>query len=546
MAIRLNENMRKFAIFFLLLKASSSVVLEFTEITAPMSWDDAFLTRKCRIQSDVAGDVNPENVKFNQPIDNVTEAWVGLFATSSNALTFESCRLYAKENLVGPTEKLKFDNQTDLIGSCYRFCNFTRFGLSNDTCFCLEDDVDTFHPAILFDPSSVCLSGYRALCGFGLINVQNIAVLVLCTYRPVAVNPIGTGDCSSYDIVSRQTKMVDCSLKKSYVCYEATENGQTMVPSNDERGWWEAAAECTQQTSFFGSKTFVTRHIEASGTTVDSYWTNMFRRTSYTSLSPASGETDPGRCVAIRNNSGIFRLIVKACNFSLPALCNAFVTTGSNVITNTVFQETEPVLWPLAFVALGMIIIMVVSVILWRKNKASMRKMRTSKLIKHMSYGSRKPESNHGFKIGNVLSYETSFIESEPNRVKTTRETPSVSPNNETTGEQEENTTAPPPDNIYNELHEKETDKQTDDTYDHTRNINLNDGTYDGFRRSDSLGNDTEADNLEYDTMANINAQSTEGNSIYDTCSNDHIAKPEVTDLNEYDSMSNIHDAKLE
>ncbi|OWF51271.1 uncharacterized protein LOC110449399 [Mizuhopecten yessoensis] len=568
-AIFPNGIMLVVAIFFLLFNTCYGVVVHFTEVTPPLSWDEAFLSGKCHIQSDVTGDVDSNSVNFNHALDNVTEAWVGMFAFSSDTLLFESCRVYTAENiLAGSTGHFVFDNQTDVLGSCYRFCNSSRFGLSNDTCFCLEDDLDLYHPSIL--EGTMCQSGYEALCGSGPTLFTSISIILLCTYRPVnvSVSRTGLGDCATYNTASRQTNMVDCALKKDYVCDEVGKNKQKIIPSETESGWWEAARKCTELRSFFGNETSLTRYVESSSTTFDSYWTNVFRRTSFSFESP--GEVEHGRCVAVRNNSGIFTLFVQACNLSLPALCSTVntktptplsdvttlvktdVTTPTRDVTGAPIVrlgETEPVLWPLAFVAVGIVLIVVVSVILYHKKRVSTREMKSSKLIKHMSYGSRlaKPETNQGFKSGNALSYETSFIETEPNHVsKTKTETLSVSSNNDTTESKQVNTTGAetPPDDIYNELNEKKTDDQTDDIYDHTRDINVRDDTYDGFRRSDSLGNNGTADCLEYDTMANIKAQSTGNSNIYDSCLDKRTTNAEVTDFNEYDSMANINAEK--
>ncbi|XP_033728812.1 uncharacterized protein LOC117317954 [Pecten maximus] len=561
MATFMTGSVLKLVLATFLIRISSSVVLELTEITTPMSWNEAFYSGKCRIQSDVIGDLDFNKIRFNRPIDDVTEAWVGIFATSSVTLTFENCRLYREETLAG-LKHFVFDHNTDILESCLHFCNSSRFGLSNDTCFCFEGNVPFYHPIILVDTEPWCLSDYDALCGSGPTQPHDTLILVICTYRPINISTgiTGPGDCATYNKTNQRTKMVECDLKNDYVC--KPDNQQATIPSETKRSWWEAAQKCTQQKSFFGNKTSVIGDAGSPGTSVDSYWINLFRRTSFSFIAP--GEVEVGRCVAVRNNSGIFTLLVKECNVPLPVLCNSastIVTTTDKSVTTSVktdvststhdvtadqtmaVDETKPVLWPLAFVALGIVIILVVSVILWRKNRESTRKMRTSKLMKHMSYGAAKPEHNYGFKMGNVLSYETSFIETEPNRVPAQTESLSVSSNIGTIENKQVNSSESPPDDIYNSLHEKKTDNQTDDVYDHTRDPNLGDDTYDSFLRSNALENNRTADCSEYDTMSNINAQSTGDSSIYDTCRKEHVAKPEVTGLDDYDSMININSA---
>ncbi|XP_069108564.1 uncharacterized protein [Argopecten irradians] len=625
----MHKSMIRLVLVACLVQVKLGVVLEFSEITTPMTWNAAFADGRCRIQSDVTGDVDFNNIELNGTIDDdIKEAWVGMYSKLSKALTFGSCRLY-REDVVTGLRNLPFGNQADMLETCFRFCNFSRFGFSNDKCFCMGSDVPVFHPQILLHTGSQCLSDQNALCGTAPFPLDSRGTMlsVICNYIPAnsSSGAVGSGECAKYNTTNQAITMVDCSHRYNYVCQQVTA-GQNVIPSDSATSWWDAAEACTRQNSIFGNKTYVISHVGSTGSYAEAYWVNFFRRTSYSFIAP--GEVDSDRCVAVQNYNGILNLSVKNCNETLPVLCDSIglpstttekattifnsprtgtstygvqttthaVSTSTRVVVTSthsipskqpiIVQSADaPVLWPLAFIVLGFIVIIAVSVILWRKNKNSRRKMRTSKLIKHMSYGSAKlPENNYELMEGHVPSYETSFIETEPNKatnivLKTMSitskkditackdetislsskknedkgETMSLSSKkNEDKGEtlsfsstkktqENEASQTGDSDNVYNELHEKIPDKQTEDLYDHAREPTVNDDTYDGFRRSGSIGTNRMVDCSDYDTVSGVNAQSTGESSVYDTCTNVKLAKPDVNALNDYDTMASIN-----
>lgn len=544
---------RYIVVFALFVVTCSAVTLEFSDVTQPLSWREAFLSGRCRHQNDVIDDVSPDGVQIDTTY-NITEAWIGMYTTSSQFITLEACYFYYDgiDISIETLPRYDFLNDSDPIASCYRFCNASRFGLTNDTCICVPENTKPTIVPILTLPH-ICPSDFGAICGTGtIISIPDMRPgRFICTYNIMngTADNYGAGDCLMYNTTGEVSTATDCTQNKSYICVENKRNTilQNIVSNNFPTSWWFAAIRCFNNRTFFGNLASVIRYVDSGGA-MDSYWISAFRRPYFSFKSP--GEIHLNRCVAVRNNSGIFTLFVKDCNALLPALCS-FVspeattrmlstsTSGNDTVGQThISVATLPVLWPLVFVALGIIVMVIVVVICHRKRSTRKRsssdhpnKVNGQRNLKEMNTH-KKPAFNES---RNVLTRERNTNSSNTRPEESEYENPSFSSQDQINKSRYTSVV----DDIYNELHAGAKSETNDDIYDHTKTTQPDDNMYDTSRRSGSLGNNTTAELLEYDTMANVNARTTGNSDIYD--SHQSGKKPEVISESDYDSMANIN-----